>query len=167
MFPAEIHKAFQGAFESRLKVRFSCRRSMRLAFLIIVVVALRIASESWRAMAKYVDELLNETDTILSPGDHDLLLFEDSTFRRSRKYFWAIDALSIFTDRITELIQTWNSYKESELSSDSSHDAKEEVLTITELLEEVDLEIAKVVSVNERFNTHLERVKLLRDGVRT
>ena len=77
---------------------------MKLAFLASITVAMETAVTEWGKMASYFDKLLDGTNTLLSPKVHDHLLFDDSTFQRSRLYFWANDALSDFIDRIKNLI---------------------------------------------------------------
>jgi hypothetical protein len=45
-------------------------------------------------LVQYIDEMLdNGKDILLDPRKHDLLLFDDDRFSRSRKYWWASNML--------------------------------------------------------------------------
>ena len=165
MLPAESHDEIRKEHGEKMLHNLNSRPSIKLAFLIQVLTALKITLKEWRKTAVYFDELLDGTNTSLSPDEHDTLLFEDSTFRRSRKYFWAIDALSNLSERITELIQTWNEYKNSDLPSSPSSSSRSEIQVIKALINFAGREIIEVNSVKDRFKSYLERTKLLRDGV--
>lgn len=166
MFPAEVDGAIDNDLNSYLHRIFYQRRQLKSAFLTIVAVALKFAAISWDNVARYFDDLLNEAETLLSPNEHDMLLIEDSTFKRSRRYFWAIDALSNFTGRITEIVEAWEHYKREELLLLGAKDPSDEGKVIRDSLEKAELEIKSLVTTSQRLESHLRRTERLRDGVR-
>ncbi|SPO02002.1 uncharacterized protein DNG_04675 [Cephalotrichum gorgonifer] len=60
-----------------------------------------------------MEDLLDEGDAILNPQKHDDLLFDDSTFSRSRRYFWAADSLDTFLASISDTLNQWNMWWEA------------------------------------------------------
>ena len=120
---------------------------------------------SWSDIAQYFDELLDEAGGLLSPKDHDQLLFDDLTFERSRRYFWAIDALSTFIERIQEVLEAFTTYKkilDDYLIGLQATSVRE---SIYQQLEIAELEVKRLESQLRRFQSHLHRSELLRDGV--
>ena len=158
--------------ENTLKTAIMEDNSIQAAFLILVGYALHCAIVEWQRMALYFDTLLSPNSindhesALLSPDKHDRLLFEDESFSRSRKYFWVIDALTRFIQEIEETQDVWERYRIEEVDSalkqltGSSHD-----MVAQNLLKAED-EISKLYSVRQRLERHLERTKVLRDGVR-
>ncbi len=55
---------------------------------------IRMVIERWDRIAEYFSKLLGHRDTLSDPDAHDSLLFDDDSFSRSRKYFWAINYLA-------------------------------------------------------------------------
>lgn len=166
MFPAEVDGAIDNKLNSYLHQILYQRRQLKSVFLTIVAVALKFAAASWDGVARYFEKLLNEAETLLSPNEHDMLLIEDSTFKRSRRYFWAIDALSNFTGRITEIVEAWEQYKREELLLLGADDPSDEGKVIRDSLEKAELEIKSLTTTNQRLESHLKRTERLRDGVR-
>ncbi|MCJ1240966.1 hypothetical protein MMC14_008970 [Varicellaria rhodocarpa] len=82
--------------------------SLHFRVLYLVRQALFYTTESWDAVAQYVNHLLDEAGTLISPKDHDRLLFNDPTLKLSRLYFWAINVLSTYIDRIQEVIEAFD-----------------------------------------------------------
>ena len=136
-------------------------------FLDTIWQVLCYTAHSWNILALFVDQQLDEGEILMSPEDHDRLLFDDPTFKRSRLYFWAIDALSTFIDRIQEVIVAFETYEKMLLKStyEIADDSVRE--SITKLLEKSNSEIETLRSVRRQFENHLERTKILRDGVRS
>jgi len=74
-------------------------------------------SERWAAFQAHFDyTLLNSGNSLMHPTGHDNLLFDDGTFSRSRKYFWAIDCLSEFDINIGDNLTQWELYKAARIA---------------------------------------------------
>lgn len=67
--------------------------------------------ERWTDFQSFFDYILDDGDSLMQPADHDNLLFDDGSFSRSRRYFWAINCLSEFETAITDNITQWELYK--------------------------------------------------------
>ncbi|KAI4288182.1 MAG: hypothetical protein L6R35_002557 [Caloplaca aegaea] len=67
--------------------------------------------ERWTDFQSFFDYILDDGDSLMQPADHDNLLFDDGSFSRSRRYFWAINCLSEFENAITDNITQWELYK--------------------------------------------------------
>ena len=68
-------------------------------------------SERWSEFQAYFDYMLDSGSSLMHPSDHDNLLFDDGSFSRSRKYFWAIDCLTEFDVSITDNLRQWEQYR--------------------------------------------------------
>ena len=68
-------------------------------------------SERWASFQAYFDFILDSGNSLMQPAEHDNLLFDDGTFSRSRKYFWAIDCLGEFDNSISDNLSQWDMYK--------------------------------------------------------
>jgi hypothetical protein len=75
--------------------------------------ALERAADFWPAIGTHFSFILDDETAILHPEDHDKLLFDDKTFSRSRRYFWAVDSLETFRTRIMDTIQEWDYFWEA------------------------------------------------------
>jgi len=62
---------------------------------VMIEFTLRVVIERWEKIAEYFAWLVGHHKDILSdPDAHDSLLFDDDSFSRSRRYFWAINYLA-------------------------------------------------------------------------
>ncbi|KAL8860853.1 MAG: hypothetical protein Q9178_002883 [Gyalolechia marmorata] len=77
----------------------------------LIVQGLARISERWADFQSFFDYILDSGDSLMQPNEHDNLLFDDGSFSRSRRYFWAIDCLSEFDTAITDNINQWELYK--------------------------------------------------------
>ncbi|KAL8665373.1 MAG: hypothetical protein Q9202_002266 [Teloschistes flavicans] len=68
-------------------------------------------SEKWADFQSFFDYILDDGDSLMQPTEHDNLLFDDGSFSRSRRYFWAIDCLAEFESAISDNINQWELYK--------------------------------------------------------
>ena len=145
--------------------------SMQTAMLYLVGYALQTAAREWQKMVVYFDtlvgnNLLNQAEsTLLSPEKHDLLLFEDESFSRSRKYFWVVEALTAFSEKISDTLDVFEEYQSYEVQPYlelADHDDREKLIRG---LDNARTEISKLKTVQFQLDKHLERTKLLRDGV--
>lgn len=77
----------------------------------LIAQGLAKISERWADFQSFFDYILDDGDSLMQPTDHDNLLFDDGSFSRSRRYFWAITCLSEFDNAITDNITQWELYK--------------------------------------------------------
>ena len=77
----------------------------------LIAQGLARISERWADFQTFFDYILDNGDSLMQPNEHDNLLFDDGSFSRSRRYFWAIDCLSDFETAITDNINQWELYK--------------------------------------------------------
>ncbi|KAI4181157.1 MAG: hypothetical protein LQ348_005067 [Seirophora lacunosa] len=77
----------------------------------LIAQGLARISERWADFQSFFDYILDDGDSLMQPADHDNLLFDDGSFSRSRRYFWAINCLSEFETAITDNITQWELYK--------------------------------------------------------
>ncbi|KAL8795704.1 MAG: hypothetical protein Q9182_007503 [Xanthomendoza sp. 2 TL-2023] len=77
----------------------------------LIAQGLARISEKWAGFQSFFDYILDSGDSLMQPTEHDNLLFDDGSFSRSRRYFWAIDCLSEFENAITDNINQWELYK--------------------------------------------------------
>lgn len=60
----------------------------------MVGFSIRMVLQRWEKILEYFTWLLGHRDTLSDPDSHDSLLFDDDSFSRSRRYFWAINYLA-------------------------------------------------------------------------
>lgn len=60
----------------------------------MVEFSIRMVVQRWEKILEYFTWLLGHRDTLSDPDAHDSLLFDDDSFSRSRRYFWAINYLA-------------------------------------------------------------------------
>ncbi|KAE9366544.1 hypothetical protein N431DRAFT_349848, partial [Stipitochalara longipes BDJ] len=60
----------------------------------MVGFSIRMVLQRWEKILEYFTWLLGHRDTLSDPDAHDSLLFDDDSFSRSRRYFWAINYLA-------------------------------------------------------------------------
>ncbi|KAL8785629.1 MAG: hypothetical protein Q9213_003283 [Squamulea squamosa] len=77
----------------------------------LIAQGLARISERWADFQSFFDYILDSGDSLMQPQEHDNLLFDDGSFSRSRRYFWAIDCLSEFDTAISDNINQWELYK--------------------------------------------------------
>ncbi|KAI1098319.1 hypothetical protein F4804DRAFT_128427 [Jackrogersella minutella] len=74
---------------------------------------IQAAADSWETMRNHLNRILDNDDTIVTSQEHDELLFDDDTFSRSRRYFWAVDSLQVFIAQIDDTIRQWDNFWEA------------------------------------------------------
>ena len=99
----------------------------------------------------------------MCPTDHDNLFFDDETFSRSRRYFWAIDCLSEFDVSISDNINQWNQYKAARLQ----HLLDQRVLSELDMqqFKHAERYLHMLQSQLEYLRRKLAATKALRDAV--
>ena len=127
----------------------------------LIAQGLERITERWADFLSYFDSFLDGGDSLMKPTEHDNLLFDDGTFSRSRRYFWAIDCLSEFELTITDNIAQWELYKAARvptLEGMSEHDQRQ--LAIAERQYRI------LQNQRESFRQKLASTRALRDAVR-
>lgn len=73
--------------------------------------------DRWEEVADYFGRLIGHRERLADPEAHDSLLFDDDSFSRSRRYFWAINYLAELDISIGEnivqlerCVATWPQY---------------------------------------------------------
>ena len=143
----------------------------------IIWTMLSAALSDWRNILGYICRLLQDDrklTTILSPEIHDGLLFEDETYSRSRKYFWAIDALEVFEESIMRTVSDWYEFRRD--CVDPFKLAKGVVGTVpvtqrpcwmdpTELLGRIERCIEELESTRDEFRDLRGKAEVMRTAV--
>ena len=120
-------------------------------------------SERWAAFQSFFDDILDVRDSLMQPAKHDNLLFDDGSFSRSRRYFWAIDCLSEFESTTSDNIIQWELYKQARILPLISS----KVLSELDFAQFRNVERQYHVLQNQReyFRRRLASTKALRDAV--
>jgi hypothetical protein len=146
--------------------------------------ALRRAADPWAAIGTHFSSILDDQTAILHPIDHDKLLFDDETFSRSRRYFWAVDSLETFRTRIMDTIQEWDYFWEARgegirklevaqrlrleymiKNGNASYYQKRDG-SVEKSLKRVHGQITRLKDQNAQFETFYKKTLALREGVR-
>lgn len=64
-----------------------------VAFSGIIDRSTRAVIRHWNDLVNYFEKLLSESDTLLEPELHRLLLVDDSKYSKPKRYFWALNIL--------------------------------------------------------------------------
>jgi hypothetical protein len=75
----------------------------------MIEFTIRVVINRWLAITEYFAWLIGHRDALADPEIHDSLLFDDASFSRSRRYFWAINYLAELDEGISgNIIQLEN-----------------------------------------------------------
>ena len=120
-------------------------------------------SDRWADFQTFFENTLDSGDSLMQPSLHDSLLFDDGSFSRSRKYFWAIDCLSEFELSISDNIVQWQLYKSARVEPLLMH----HTLSVLDLAQFKGVERQYNILINQReyFREKLASTKALRDAV--
>lgn len=121
-------------------------------------------SDRWTDFQSFFEYILDSGDSLMQPTQHDNLLFDDGSFSRSRRYFWAIDCLSEFEKNITDNLTQWELWKTARIEAR----LKANVLSELDLAQYRFAEQHYRVLSNQReyFRQKLAFTVALRDAVR-
>ena len=144
--------------------------------------------DRWTALDSYFEKLLAEN--FMEPDQYAKLLFDDDSFSRSQKYFWAIGTLNEFGASIADNIKQLTLYYEARIKPllESPYLAaglEAMILRLTEddrkmsaekrgarrvaefkaLVADFETKQVSLVNVQGQFASRLETVKTLREGV--
>ncbi|KAF7881479.1 hypothetical protein EAF00_011848 [Botryotinia globosa] len=75
-----------------------------VAFSGIIDRSTRAFIDHWDILANYFEKLLRESDTLLKPELHDLLLVDNSKYFKSKRYFWALNILKEIESDVAAVI---------------------------------------------------------------
>lgn len=130
-------------------------------------------ANDWATMHDHMNRMLDDGDVLFYPEKHDDLLFDDEIYSRSRRYFWAINALEKFERTLTDTIEQWKNYRtacidpimdELYLKFDESKESymvkgpNALILLIESSVEELDM-------ICQQFNNMRTRTEKLRGAV--
>lgn len=126
-----------------------------------IAIGLSHICNEWANVAAFFTEVLErESNSILSPSEHDRLFFDDAVFSQSRRYFWAIDTLTQLESFITDNIHQWTEYKKYRIQS-----MVEERIPEIVWLELAEHNCLELIRKRDVFRKYLASFQLLRDGV--
>jgi hypothetical protein len=129
--------------------------------------------EGYEELLDKIEFNLGDRDSIWSPDDHDKLLIDDQSFKRSRRYFWTIDALDTFSGTLEESLKMYREFTNSiqegsqnirRIIESKGGDKYEDENFIWNGAGNAVNEAQKIL---ERIIAIKERTIILRDGVRT
>jgi hypothetical protein len=90
----ELNDKIQNLEQYNLLFENIGNRNACVSFDIMVWSTLYEIVARWEEVVEYFTSLLGHRDTLSNPDAHDSLLFDDDSFSRSRRYFWAINYLA-------------------------------------------------------------------------
>jgi hypothetical protein len=138
----------------------------------------------WAALDEYFEKLLEED--FMDPRQYAKLLFDDESFSRSQKYFWAIGCLTEFDASITDNIKQLDLYFEARIKPQLLRPDLAEVLDAMSLIGDPKQAVENgakrvaefkrlakkfedhresLINLQGQFRSRLETVKALREGV--
>jgi hypothetical protein len=117
----------------------------------------------WEEIACYFDSLLVEKKGVLNPTYHDSLLTDDSSFTRSKKYFWAIEFLKEAESSISDNIDQAQRFVD--LLTANPPVAETSRAPFLMRIKKHKVTINKLESLKDGFRKKQDEAKALRDGV--
>src|SRR4051812_33499956 len=124
------------------------------ALVAMVEFSIRMVLQRWESILEYFTWLLGHRDTLSDPDAHDSLLFDDDSFTRSRRYFWAINYLAELDISISRNIIQLDRFT-SQRSAFSLSPANESLRE----------QLSQLQHLRERIVGQREEAIALRDGV--
>jgi hypothetical protein len=125
----------------------------------LVEFTIRAVINRWLGITEYFAWLIGHRDALADPEIHDSLLFDDASFSRSRRYFWAINYLAELDESIAGNIlqlERWISLWPQHLTVGSNLNG--EVRSLPERLNEL-------MALQLRLKALRQEAIALRDGV--
>jgi hypothetical protein len=140
--------------------------------------------DRWTALDEYLEKLLEED--FMNPRQYAKLLFDDESFSRSQKYFWAIGCLTEFDASITDNIKQIDLYSEARIKPQllrpnlgelldamsiigsaklSAENGAKRVVELKKLVKKFEDHRESLMNLQGQFRSRLETVKALREGV--
>ena len=131
----------------------------------IIGQGLQRISERWADFQAFFEYILDGGDSLMQPTQHDNLLFDDGSFSRSRRYFWAIDCLSEFDLSITDNVVQWQLFKNARVEPLLDSHSLSELDYLQFKMADKQYNILK--NQREYFRQKLTATEALRDAVST
>ncbi len=126
----------------------------------MVEFTIRVVISRWLGITEYFAWLIGHRDALADPEVHDSLLFDDASFSRSRRYFWAINYLAELDESIAGNIlqlERWIAAWPQHLSV-GSKELNAELRSLPERLNEL-------TALQLRLKALRQEAIALRDGV--
>ncbi|KAK0744391.1 hypothetical protein B0T21DRAFT_407500 [Apiosordaria backusii] len=140
----------------------------------LIHYALEEAVMSWKHVEGEISKLLDtDRDAVFDPETHDLLLFDDSNFSRSRLYFWAEDILTVFVRELRVTIDHCEDWRGGWVDVFRANEqnyielVKARLKADTEGRPHLAVDIRKLQDQLTRFEQTLENVKSMRNSLFT
>jgi hypothetical protein len=126
----------------------------------IVEFTIRVVINRWLAITEYFAWLIGHREALADPEAHDSLLFDDASFSRSRRYFWAINYLAELDDSIAGNIAQLESWiaKWPQHLTVGSKETHDDVRSLPERLNQL-------MTLQLRLRALRQEAIALRDGV--
>jgi hypothetical protein len=131
--------------------------------------------QKYEQLVNQVEYNKGDRNGIFDSAGHDTLLIDDSSFIRSRRYFWTIDALDTFGSTFETSITTYNKFMDSlktletlermEKEKPKSGQRKNESFSEDELLRVKEIAFKDFDGLLVRIRVLKDRTITLRDGV--
>lgn len=126
----------------------------------MIEFTMRMVVNRWSEILDYFSWLIGHRDALADPDTHDSLLFDDDSFSRSRRYFWAINYLAELDTSIAMNIvqlEAWITEWPDHLSVPKK-EMQAEVKSLPERLDQLKL-------LQEKLRALRQEAFALRDGV--
>ncbi|THV46490.1 hypothetical protein BGAL_0382g00090 [Botrytis galanthina] len=145
-------------------------REFIVAFSSIIDRSTRAVVHHWDILANYFEKLLSESDTLLEPELHDLLLVDDSKYSKSKRYFWALNILKEIESDVAAVIsqlEGFIDFSENSFLKKFYPLPEGKISTQREKIVKTVLGVLKedLTRLQRRFNDQRELTKDLRDGL--
>lgn len=129
----------------------------------LIAQALGRISERWAEFQSFFDYILDNGRSLFNPSEHDSFLFDNSSFDRSRRYFWAIDCLSEFEQTIANTLHQWDMYREARVDPllAAGHLPRLDI----QQLNNVEKQYRTLASQRSYFHDKLAATRALRDAL--
>jgi hypothetical protein len=129
--------------------------------------------QNYEQLFDQIESNLGDRDGIFDSAEHDTLLIDDASFVRSRRYFWAIDALDTFGSTIETSIATYNQFMDSlktleRIEKEKPKPGQDESVSEDEkdeLLRQKEVAFKEFERLLVRIRVLKDRTIILRDGV--
>ena len=129
----------------------------------IIAHGLERISDRWQDFQAFFEYILDDKNAFMKPAEHDNLLFDDASFSRSRRYFWAINCLSEFITCITDNIHQWELFKEARIERLLRIDALREL--DLQMLRNVEKQYKILINQRKYFEQKFASTVSLRDAL--
>lgn len=131
---------------------------------VMIEFTVRMVIERWLDIAEYFAWLIGHRDILSDPDAHDSLLFDDDSFSRSRRYFWAINYLAELDLSISGNIAQLEKFARRDTAVQDP--ARQHHLGRLPKNAAINEQLDQLQYLRERLQAQREEAIALRDGVR-